>query len=173
MAMDFALELLKENNFLHVFPQGRVVEDPDLNQDISALNKMSHADQMKQVTLRDGDYHKDYQLKWGLARIILDLLFTDPSPEKHVLVLPFFHIGMHHVLPNTTPYVPQVGQLVTVSVRENGPIRFDVEFVNQVCCKGNAALPIKEKRKLIMAFLEDELKALKLKSIKFRHSVLN
>jgi monolysocardiolipin acyltransferase len=170
MAMDFAIELLDDNNFLHVYPQGRVVEDPDLDINIKRLNGTPE-EQMKKVTLRDGDFDKPYALKWGLARVILDYLNTDPRPEKFVLVLPFFHIGMHHVLPNVEPYIPQVGKLVTVCVREAGPIKFDLEFVNKIC--NGEILTAREKRSRIMAHLEDELKMLKVKTLKFRHSITN
>lgn len=170
MAMDFALDLLKSNQYLHIFPQGRVVEDPDLNVNATALSQLPIEEQMKLITLRDGDHHKEYQLKWGLARIILDFLTTDPSPDKHLLILPFFHIGMHHILPNATPYVPRMGATVTVSVREAGPIKFDMKFLNKIC--NGDRISTKEKRKRIMAFLEHELKLLKITTLKYRQSII-
>lgn len=118
--MDFAVDLIKEHQFLHIFPQGRVVEDPDLDLDIQSIRKLPLEEQINKVTLRDGDFDKPYQLKWGLARIILEYLH-DPNncksssdtkvtlaERRFVDVLPFFHIGMHYVLPNVEPYVPQV-----------------------------------------------------------------
>jgi monolysocardiolipin acyltransferase len=170
-AMDFALELLKCNEYLHIFPQGRVVEDPDLDLDLNGLSKLPINEQVKQVTLRDGDFNKDYQLKWGIARVILDYLSTNPSPEKHILILPFFHIGMHHVLPNVEPYVPRTGNTVTVSVREAGPIKFDLKFLNALF--KNDEISTKEQRSRIMAYIEYELKMLKLSTMKYRHAILD
>ncbi|KAI1297293.1 Tafazzin [Halotydeus destructor] len=168
-AMDFALELLKANEFLHVFPQGRIVEDPDLNLNISSLERLPLKEQLEKVTLRDGDYHKQYQLKWGLARVILDYFESEPnSKDKYIQVLPFYHIGMNQVLPNSGPYIPRPGNLVTVTVRKEGTIRMDKEFLVRVCFNGDDTLPIREKRTRIMKYFEDELKALKISAIKFR-----
>ncbi|CAL4193172.1 unnamed protein product, partial [Meganyctiphanes norvegica] len=51
------------------------------------------------------------RLKWGVGRLIYDS-FINP------IVLPFYHVGMDSVLPNTKPYYPRVGKKVTVVVGE-------------------------------------------------------
>ncbi|RXG54178.1 Tafazzin [Armadillidium vulgare] len=55
------------------------------------------------------------RLKWGVGRLIYDCKIPP-------VVLPFYHMGMEKVLPNQTPYIPQIGKNVTVLVGE--PIDF-------------------------------------------------
>ncbi|KAB7496223.1 Tafazzin [Armadillidium nasatum] len=55
------------------------------------------------------------RLKWGVGRLIYDCKIPP-------VVLPFYHMGMETVLPNQTPYIPQIGKNVTVLVGE--PIDF-------------------------------------------------
>lgn len=59
---------------------------------------------------------------------------------------------------------------MTVFVRKEGPIKFDTKFIDEVCCNGETSLSLPEKRSRIMAYLEKELKLLKLNAIEFRQS---
>ena len=49
------------------------------------------------------------RLKWGIARFVQDA-------DKVPIVLPMYHLGMDSVLPNKKPYVPQIGQKVTLVI---------------------------------------------------------
>lgn len=61
------------------------------------------------------------RLKWGVGRLVAD---CEVSP----LVLPYWHIGMEAVLPNTKPYIPQVGNSVTCVFGE--PLDFEKDLIN-------------------------------------------
>ncbi|OQR69096.1 tafazzin-like [Tropilaelaps mercedesae] len=49
------------------------------------------------------------RLKWGVGRLMTD---SNVCP----LVIPFWHMGMDSVLPNTKPYRPRCGHVVTINV---------------------------------------------------------
>ena len=164
MAVEFATELLKDNKFLHVFPQGKVVDDNTLSIPGVPLT-------MDKVSLRDCDYHKPYELRWGLAHIILE--YFSSYPDSHILVLPFYHTGMGQVLPSTRPYVPRPFNTVTITFREEGPIKFDQRFLHEVCFQRKQDMTSREKRMAIMDFMEAEMKRLKIKSLEFRSKVLS
>ena len=187
----FALELMKQNEFLHFFPQGKVVHDEDRVDEATG-----------HTSLRDMDFDKPYELKWGLARLILEYLDfpTDAScgeatspptsswnggseratghqeipcqeeGSRKILLLPFYHLGMKDVLPNSAPYIPKLFKSIYISIREAGPIHIDRSYLLKQCFNGDASLPLEEKRRLIMKKLEEELKIMKAKAIKFRES---
>jgi len=78
--MNFALERLQEGHWLHLYPQGRVVETKE-----------------------------DVRLKWGVGRLISECKIAP-------IVIPIYHLGMDDILPNKKPYIPKVGNRVTVLV---------------------------------------------------------
>lgn len=169
VALDYALDLMKRNEFLHVFPQGRVVDDYHDH----GLKFDSNSDMIsraKQLSLRDGDFHKDYELKWGLAHLIIEYLSSTPA-GTNLLILPFYHLGMHKVLPNDKPYVPRRGNNVIISVREGGPIVFNSDFLKRVCFENKHNLTIEQKRHMIMSFIELEMKLVKLKALEFKQKL--
>lgn len=109
-AMDFAQALLKDKQWLHLFPEGKVMRDAN-QQPISNIDR-------------------GYLYKWGTAKLILDYfdassvlsrekLESDKlgTQEKCIRILPFYHVGMDEVLPIGRPYVPRVGKLITIYVR--------------------------------------------------------
>lgn len=49
------------------------------------------------------------RFKWGVAKLILQCK-TPP------IIVPIWHEGFEHILPNAPPYIPQVGKKVTVVV---------------------------------------------------------
>lgn len=160
-SMETIVQLLRDNQFVHVFPQARVCDEQlDLKQLTDDVqNDRLQADQMKLNDLEDA--HKSYALKWGLARMILDVL--DEKSVDVVQVLPFYHLGMDQVLPTQEPYIPRVGNHVTVLIRSNGPIAVSREFINKLChsCQTN-----NERRIKLMQFFEREMKLLKFEAIK-------
>jgi len=164
-AMDFAVELLKEYQFLHVFPQGKVVQESDLDdQNINIITKANYNE--LSLTCKE-DENKSYCFKWGIARLILDLITDTQSIE----VLPFYHLGMDKVLPNIKPYIPQIGKKVTVYIRKEGPILFNRNFIDNILCNGDTSLSTKERRIAITKFLEEETKKLKWKAIEKHFSL--
>ncbi|RWS30010.1 Tafazzin-like Acyltransferase [Leptotrombidium deliense] len=158
--MDFAVELLKGKQLLHVFPQGKVIED-EQSSDPRATNSS-----VNEMTLSSSDSNKTYDFKWGLARLILDTIGFDELNNDSLEVLPFYHIGMNKVLPNVKPYIPKFGNRVTICFRDS-PIVFNRNFiVNELC--GGSLLSVKQRRVAISRYLEMEMRKLKLETMK-RH----
>lgn len=180
--VQYALDLMKQNEFLHFFPQGKVVHDHD------------RVPETGELSLRDCEFDKNYELRWGLARLILEYLDlpieipSSPRPpaaitisespksgdtsesSRKILLLPFYHIGMKNALPNSAPYIPKIFKRIYISIRESGPILIDNTYLVKHCFNGDPSLPLEEKRRLIMKRLEEELKIMKKKAIQFRDS---
>lgn len=88
------------------------------------------------------------RLKWGVGRLVWEC-------EKPPIVLPLWHVGMEEILPNTEPYIPQIGKKVTINVGE--PIQLESTIIS---LRRNNAEPI-HARKVITDKIQDELQALK------------
>lgn len=160
--MNFLLELIKANQFIHVFPQGKVIED-NYEEEMQRI-RSDASFTYKQLDLRDKqDQHMSYAFRWGLARLILDAL--SGQPQRMIELLPLYHLGMDKVLPNVKPYVPKMNKTVTVFIRQDGPLRITNEFVRELC-RGLSSPS--EKRAQIMNFLEDEMKKVKYEAL-LRH----
>lgn len=99
-AMDFGLALLKYNQWLHLFPEGRVMRD---NKQQKLTNK-----------------ERGYIFKWGISKLILDY-FKNPtlSENRSIRILPFYHLGLDEILPIGWPYIPRIGKKITVLVRSS------------------------------------------------------
>lgn len=102
-AMDFALGLLRYNQWLHLFPEGKVMRD-DHQQKIS-------------------NEKRGYIFKWGISKLILDY-FKDnscnkntPGSNKTIRILPFYHLGMDDILPIGWPYIPKAGKRISIYIR--------------------------------------------------------
>lgn len=100
-AMDFALALLRHHQWLHMFPEGRVMRND------------------KQEVLSNLD--KGYIFKWGISKLILDY-FNNVTPDNtrsnsEIRILPFYHLGMDKVQPIGWPYIPRINKHITVYVR--------------------------------------------------------
>lgn len=135
----------------------------------------------KQLDLRDKkEQHLNYGFKWGLARLILGIFnqnhllrllnfffhFTDSlysKPEMIIDLLPFYHLGMTEVLPNTKPYIPQLNKKVTIFIREHGPLKITNDLIRDLC-KGLSSQC--DKRIAIMNYLEEEMKRIKFEAMK-------
>lgn len=154
-AMYFAQGLINQNALVHFFPQGRVVED--------WTDKFTNC-------LRDQDNEdKSYSLRWGLAKLIIDSV---SSYGKTITLLPFYHTGMSDALPNTKPYIPRIGNLITISFDVKGPLVIDLPFLEKLFQATNAAT-IEDKRQVLMNFLENELQQLKSQALRFRKGIIS
>ena len=159
-SMNFLLELIKANQFVHVFPQGKVIEE-NYEQEMQRIRSDANFG-YKQLDLRDKeDQHVGYAFRWGLARLILDALAG--QPKRVIELLPLYHLGMDRVLPNVRPYIPKMNKQVTIFIREEGALRLTNEFVRDLC-RGLSSSA--EKRARIMSFLEDEMKKVKFEALK-------
>jgi monolysocardiolipin acyltransferase len=171
--VDYAIDLMRNNAFIHFFPQGRTVDDHQEPKQLRLPSSMSDEElrqKMNQVTLRDNDFDKGYELKWGLARAIMDVLGDEPSRRK-IMVLPFYHLGMNHALPNGNVYIPRLFKNIHIFIREAGAIQFDHEYLKSFCFNGDTNIPIALKRSLVMKRFEEELKMMKLKAIQFQQTL--
>lgn len=106
-AMEFASALLEDNQWLHLFPEGRVMRD----------------DQQQVISNKD----RGYLFKWGISKLILDYFRGNKvlrgsrnakdTSDKHLRILPFYHLGMDKVLPIGRPYIPRFGNRITIYIR--------------------------------------------------------
>ncbi|CAF1024278.1 unnamed protein product [Adineta ricciae] len=90
------------------------------------------------------------RLKWGVGRLIAEATICP-------LVVPFYHLGMDSVLPNTEPYIPQRGQKVSIYVGE--PLVFD-ELVQKMKSENRS---LQEIRKAVTDIIQNEFAKLKVK----------
>lgn len=101
-AMDFAQALLRHNQWLHLFPEGRVMRNE------------------KQEVTSNRD--RGYIFKWGMSKLILDY-FNNISPQRRdcseIRILPLYHLGLDEVLPIGWPYIPRINRQITVFVRSS------------------------------------------------------
>lgn len=99
-AMDFALALLRHKQWLHLFPEGRVMRN-DQQEVISNLDR-------------------GYVFKWGISKLILDYFkgaTHKTKPISEIRILPFYHLGMDKVQPIGWPYIPRINKNITVYIR--------------------------------------------------------
>ncbi|XP_076469281.1 tafazzin-like [Babylonia areolata] len=94
------------------------------------------------------------RFKWGVGRLVAE---CKTSP----IVLPMFHVGMDHILPNKAPYIPQIRKNVTLLI--GNPLDFakDIELLQSL------KKSPREIRKHITDRLQEELRVLQEKA----HSV--
>lgn len=104
-AMDFGLALLRYNQWLHLFPEGRVMRD-------NRQQKLSNKE-------------RGYIFKWGISKLILDY-FRNSTPndistseKRSIKVLPFYHLGLDEILPIGWPYIPRIGKKITILIRSS------------------------------------------------------
>lgn len=137
-AMNFALSLLRYNQWLHMFPEGRVMRDA--NQQVIS-NK-----------------ERGYIFKWGVSKLILDYLksktFGD-EPARSIRILPFYHLGMDEVLPIGRPYVPRYGKQISIFIRPS-VIEMNLNLLNDILSRKSIRYSSNRSHS------DDELKRIKL-----------
>ncbi|XP_033112292.1 tafazzin-like [Anneissia japonica] len=99
------------------------------------------------------------RFKWGIGRAIAEC-------NKFPIVLPFWHQGMDDILPNRAPYIPRIGNKVTIVFGE--PI--DLKEILQGMKKRNLC-PVVVRKKLT-DIIEEEMKILKTQAETLHDSLL-
>lgn len=145
-AMDFALALLKYNQWLHLFPEGRVMRDEN------------------QKALSNKD--RGYIFKWGISKLILDYLNSSHPFSRSMRILPFYHLGMDEILPVGRPYVPKAGKRITILIRPS-VIVMNTELLSSILNKQSVNLPTAKSKSnddiiriKLTNFLEEQLEKL-------------
>lgn len=113
-AMEFACALLKHHQWLHLFPEGKVMRD-DNQQKISNLDR-------------------GYIFKWGISKLILDYFkkaSNSGNPDSQLRILPLYHLGLDDILPIGWPYIPRFNKLITIFLRHS-VIEMDSKLLNHI-----------------------------------------
>lgn len=151
-AMEFGLALLRYNQWLHLFPEGRVMRD---NKQQIMSNK-----------------ERGYIFKWGISKLILDY-FKNLTPNdsynsenRSIRILPFYHLGLDEILPIGWPYIPRIGKKITILMRSSA-IEMNSKLLNSILANRELSSQISKSKSnddiiriKLTNYLEEELEKL-------------
>ncbi|XP_074644582.1 tafazzin-like isoform X2 [Tubulanus polymorphus] len=97
--------------------------------------------------------HEFIRLKWGVGRLVAEC-------KNNPIIIPIWHVGMDNFLPNKTPYIPRMGQKITMLVGK--PLDLSEQLNSLRSMKKTST----EIRKHITDIIQDELQLLKVSAEK-------
>lgn len=88
------------------------------------------------------------RFKWGIGRMLYEC-------NHNPIIVPVYHVGMNNVLPTVKPYIPRIGQKVTMVVGD--PI--DIADEKQKCL--DEGLDPEEAREFLTSVIQERFEAVK------------